>query len=79
MESSTKFIIQLRKRKELTHLEFTINELKSNPVKVLNIMKKEYIDLKSWFLIIVKKKIKNFFLKFKKILKKIKDVLLFYK
>jgi hypothetical protein len=55
MESSTKFIIQLRKRKELTHLEFTINELKSNPTKVLNIMKKEYIDLKSWFLIIVNK------------------------
>lgn len=51
---NTKFIIQLRKRKELTHLEFSVQELKSNPSKILNIMKKEYIDLKSWFLMIVK-------------------------
>lgn len=50
---STKFCIELRKRKEKAHLEFTSEELKENPEKILNIMKKEFIHLKSWFIVIV--------------------------
>ena len=50
---SIKFSLELRKRKEKAHVEFTSEELKENPNKILNIMKKEFIDLKSWFLVIV--------------------------
>ncbi len=52
---STKFCLELRKRKEKAYLEFTAEELKENPEKILNIMKKEFIHLKSWFIVIVSK------------------------
>lgn len=51
---SLKFTLELRKRKESSYLEFTSNDLRENPNKILTIMKREFIDLKSWFLIIVK-------------------------
>lgn len=50
---SIKFSFELRKKKEKSHIEFTSDELTENPNKILSLMKKEFIDLKSWFLIIV--------------------------
>jgi len=51
---STKFCLELRKRKEKSFLEFASEDLKLYPDKILSIMKKEFIHLKSWFLVIVK-------------------------
>ncbi len=50
---SPKFLLELRKRKEKAYLEFSNEELTANPDKILTIMKKEFIHLKSWFIIIV--------------------------
>jgi len=66
---SKKFCLELRKRKENSYVEFTSEELKENPEKILSIMKKEFIHLKSWFLVIVitfknnKKNLKNLIFK----------------
>lgn len=50
---SNKFCLELRKRKEKAYVEFSPEELKENPERILNLMKKEFIHLKSWFLVIV--------------------------
>lgn len=50
---SIKFTFELRKKKEKSHIEFTSDELRENPNKILSLMKREFIDLKSWFLLIV--------------------------
>jgi len=50
---SPKFCLELRKRKEKAFIEFTDEELKASPDRILTILKKEFIHLKSWFIIIV--------------------------
>jgi hypothetical protein len=52
-EKNFKFRFELRKRKEKTIFEFSEEELKSKPDKILQILKKECVDLKSWFYVIV--------------------------
>jgi len=48
-----KFCFELRKKKEKTILEFTEEEVMSKSDKILQVLKKESIDLKSWFYLIV--------------------------
>ena len=48
-----KFCFELRKKKEKTMLEFTEEEIISKSDKILQVLKKESIDLKSWFYLIV--------------------------
>ena len=45
--------IELRKRKEKTLLQFSQEELEKNQDKILTLLKKECVDLKTWFLLIV--------------------------
>jgi hypothetical protein len=47
------FLLELRKRKDNTVLTITEKELLSNPDKILQILSKECVDLKTWFYIIV--------------------------
>ncbi len=53
-EKKLKFNFELRKRKIKTILEFTEDDVKSKPDKILQMLKKESIDLKSWFYLIVR-------------------------
>jgi hypothetical protein len=48
-----KFFCELRKRKEKPILELNENDLKNNPDKVLTILRKESINLRLWFYVIV--------------------------
>lgn len=50
---SFSFTVELRKRKEKTLIQFSQEELENNQDKILMVLKKECVDLKSWFLIIV--------------------------
>ena len=52
-EHKIKFRFELRKKKEKTILEFTEEEIKSKSDKILQVLKKESIDLKSWFYLVV--------------------------
>ena len=52
-EKNFKFRFELKKKKERTILEFTEEELKSKPDKILQVLKRECVDLKSWFYVIV--------------------------
>jgi hypothetical protein len=53
MEGATKFSFELKKRREKTFIEVNEKDLKAKPDKILQILKKECVDLKSWFCIIV--------------------------
>jgi hypothetical protein len=48
-----KFTCELRKRKDKPLLEISDKDLLANPEKVLSILKKESVNLKTWFYIIV--------------------------
>lgn len=48
-----KFSFELRKRKEKTLIDLSEDDIKNKPDKVLQLLKKESVDLKSWFYIIV--------------------------
>jgi len=52
-EKNFKFRFELKKKKERTILEFSEEELKSKPDKILQVLKRECVDLKSWFYVIV--------------------------
>ncbi len=45
--------IELRKRKEKTIIDLTYEDFIENNDKILAMLKKECVDLKSWFFIIV--------------------------
>ena len=47
-------LLELRKRKDETIITISQQDLENNSDKILLILKKECVDLKSWFYIIVK-------------------------
>jgi len=51
--SSNLFKVELRRRKEKTFLDITEEELMTKPEQILQIYKKECVDLKNWFFTIV--------------------------
>jgi hypothetical protein len=48
------FMLELRKKKDNVILKVTENMLQSDPNKILQILIKECVDLKTWFYIIVR-------------------------
>jgi hypothetical protein len=48
------FMLELKKRNDGTVVKVTTQMIQSNPEKVLQILVKECVDLKTWFSIIVK-------------------------
>jgi hypothetical protein len=52
-----KFRFELRKKKEKTILEFSEEDIRVKPDKILQVLKKECVDLRSWFYLIVSGKI----------------------
>ena len=47
-------LIELRKRKDKSVVKLSEKDLHDNPDKLLQMLKKECVDLKTWFYIIVK-------------------------
>lgn len=58
--NNLKFRFELRKKKEKTILEFSEEDIRSKPEKILQILKKESVDLRSWFYLIVSHMTINF-------------------
>ena len=49
--------IELRRKKEKTLITISEEELKEKSDKILNMLKKECVDVKTWFYIIVRQKL----------------------
>ncbi len=45
--------LELRRRKEKVIIDLSEEDLKINPDKILQMLKRECVDLKSWFYVIV--------------------------